>query len=307
MQNYRHSIYLSASWSSSHDLNLYVARRLIDDYGLLVVGDHKAYVNTPHERGLNYRARVEEILADCSGMVAVFPRKQWSQTTSPYMFLELLLAVRYGLPVLLLCETGVEVEWRADGDEVLLVFGARGVTSPRTISIKDVGGKDFRVPTLQSVHAIKLRQSTSVLNQPIFMPTVPGPENVPSSMPTLIEEFVGSFRPPQRRGSVFNVMPYAKEHERAVVAKAVFEETGLTCVNGSDVWAGAPFTRSEIVDQISGSRFVIADLSNNSRVYLRSRRCRRRGQGCLCRHANPRDETALWSRPTALDLLPDRS
>jgi hypothetical protein len=108
---YKHSVYLAASWSKEHtQLNEYVAAKLAEQYGLLVVGDHKAYRDTPHERGLEYPERVDEILQTCSGMVVVFPKKDYSQTTAPFIFLELVLATKHGLPVLLFCEEGVELE-----------------------------------------------------------------------------------------------------------------------------------------------------------------------------------------------------
>lgn len=268
VDNYRHSIYLSASWSHEHDpINFYVARRLVDEYGLLVVGDHKAYVNAPHERNLSYRDRVDEILQSCSGMVALFPRKSWEQTTAPYMFLELLLAMRHGLPVLLLCEEGVEVHWKNRGNDVLLTFGPGNVPPTRVLSVDDVCSDGFKVATLKNVHAVALERPMSI-NEPVFLPSDPEQATIPDVIPTLMEEFASSFRPPSKRSSVFNIMPYAKEHERVIVANAVFEETGLVCINGSDVWAGAPFTREEIIGQIRGAQFVIVDLSGNSRACI---------------------------------------
>lgn len=268
MHNYRHGIYLSASWSREHDpINLYVARRLVDEYGLLVVGDHKAYANAPHERNMSYRDRVDEILQSCSGMVALFPRKSWAQTTAPLMFLELLLAIHHELPILLLCEEGVDVRWENRDNDVLLTFGTDDTPHTKAISVHDVYRDDFKVSTLKNVYAIMLERPT-IVNEPAFLPRNPGQATGLDSMPTLIEEFVNNFRPPSKRGSVFNIMPYAKEHERVIVANAVFEETGLICVNGSDVWAGAPFTREEIIRQIRNAQLVIADLSENSGACL---------------------------------------
>ena len=88
MNRYRHSVYFAASWSNEHDqLNTYVVDKLVNKYRLLVLGDHKAYRDIPHERGLKYRGRVTEIIQMCSGIAVVFPFKNYAQTTAPFIFL----------------------------------------------------------------------------------------------------------------------------------------------------------------------------------------------------------------------------
>ena len=195
-------------------------------------------------------------------MVALLPHKRWRQTTAPYMFLELLLAVKHELPILLLCEEGVKVQWHDRRNDILLIFGDVQDDQLREIGEAEIMDPGFRVPTLRGVHAVALKRSRFV-NEPLMLPADLSSAG-PSAMPSLMEEFISNMQPPRRRGSVFNVMPFAKEKERRIVAQAVYEETGLFCVNGSDAWAGAPFTREEIVRRIRESEFVIADLSGNS-------------------------------------------
>ena len=85
IQNPKHTVYLAASWNDEHEeMNLHIAE-LLAAHGLVVVGDHRDYRDyrdAPHERGLDYRARVDEILVGCSGMALVFPKQHWAQTTS---------------------------------------------------------------------------------------------------------------------------------------------------------------------------------------------------------------------------------
>ncbi|MEU9422400.1 hypothetical protein AB0D87_05990 [Streptomyces sp. NPDC048342] len=265
---FKHSVYLAAPWSQEHDaINYYVVDKLANDHDLLVVGDHKVYRDTKHERGLGYRDRVEEILETCSGMVVVLPKKEYPQTTAPFIFLELLLAIKHNLPVLLVCEEGVEVTWSRGSGELTLNFGDTAEASD-PVSVDDVIGPDFTVPSLKFAHSV-VCPTRRFLNDPLFIPSDPtkiGPTS--NAFASLIEEYTSAFEKPQRNEYVFNIMPYAKPRERRVVADAVLEETGLPCINGSDTWSGAPFSREEICDKITEATFVIADLSGISRACI---------------------------------------
>jgi hypothetical protein len=270
VETYKHSVYLAASWSDDHeDLNSYVTYKLARQYGLLVVGDHKAYRDTPHERGLKYPERVNEILETCSGVVVVFPRKSYSQTTAPYIFLELLLALKHQLPVLLFCEEGVNIQWRKTREEIVLTFGDDAPDdASAAVSVETISEDTFQVASLRDAYRVVCHTSR-FFNEPVFLPHSPSDsEELSTAISSLVEEYTNDFRNPERQGYAFNIMPFAKEKERLGVASAVFEETGFACINGSDTWSGAPFSREEIIEKISNAVFVISDLSGLSRACI---------------------------------------
>jgi hypothetical protein len=269
VDTYKHTVYLAASWNPEHDgLNSFVADKLARNYGLLVVGDHKAYGKTPHERQLKYADRVNEILETCSGMVVVFPHKNYSQTTAPFIFLELLLAAKHSLPLLLFCEEGVKVECKKTGQELTLTFGDPNPEHSAPVSADDLAKDPFNISLLKATHSVLIDTKTFV-NEPIFLPHSPiDTADLLATVSTLIEEFSNSFREPEKRAYVFNIMPYSRQRERLVVAHAVFQETGIACINGSDPGMGGPFTREEISAKISNAFFIIADLSGLSRACI---------------------------------------
>jgi hypothetical protein len=208
----------------------------------------------------------KEILLTCSGIVVVLPRKSYPQTTTPYIFLEMLLAVRHRLPILLLCEQGIKLKLERGTGELVLIFGSPGDDSGAIVTADQVSKPSFQVSQLQRVHTV-ICPVSPLLGEPIFLPHVPRDSvELSSIISSRVEEFVGSFRQPERNAYVFLIMPYAKEWERLVVANAVYQETGLACHNASDAWGGAPFTREEIIQQIRDAWLVMADLSGLSRA-----------------------------------------
>ena len=264
----RHSVYLAASWSEEHNsMNAYVVEKLVSKYGLVVLGDHKAYRETRHERGLKYPQRVNEILQACSGMVIVFPYKNYPQTTAPFIFLELLLAAKHGLPVLLFCEEGIAIRWEQQRDQVELSFGIPPADST-AVAPEDIDVDAFDVTSLRNVHAIHLPSQT-LINRPCSLPRyLTDTDDLAKDAGSLIDEFCRSFPESEKSSYVFNIMPYLMAQERAVVASAVFEETGSMCINGSDAWGGGPFNRKAIKDKITNAWFAISDLSGLSQVCI---------------------------------------
>ncbi|MFG2782342.1 hypothetical protein ACGFY7_31415 [Streptomyces prunicolor] len=242
-----------------------MADKLATLSNLTVVGDHKVYLDIDHERKLRYRDRVEEILKNCSGMVIILPRKTYSQTTAPFIFLELLLAIKHNLPVLLVCEEGVKLAQQRSGDQLLFRFGAPS-HSEAPLSVDDLKNDDFRVDSLKFAHSIEIR-TTRFFNDPFYISGDPSAmSGADPALSSLIEEFTSVLDEPKEKGYVFNIMPYSKSQERLIVAAAVYQETGLACINGSDAWAGAPFSREEICEKIKGATFVIADLTGASKA-----------------------------------------
>lgn len=263
----KRNVYLAASWSSDHDaLNNYVVRELAVRHDLLLVGDHKTYRDQPHERGLRFRERVDENLRSCSGFVAMFPSKHYGQTTAPYMFLELLLAIKHKLPILILFEEGILVRKVNTEDGTNLVFGDVEITQENTLTLADINKKNFTTNSLIDKYSLSFRTS-EFFNKPIFL----SPNNLHSPNSDLFSttnDFIGSLIEPNDDAYFFHISPYNLERERFITSKAVFEETGLASVNASDHWGGGPFTREQIVETISNSSLNIADMTGHSRACI---------------------------------------
>jgi hypothetical protein len=240
LNDVKHTVYFATARGEEHQLaNSYVLNRLVRDFGLTVVGDHPAYMSSKHERGLRYRDRVEEILKTCSGMVLVFPKKDYEQTTSPYMFLELLLAIKNKIPALLFCEADVICRWAQSGDEVMLSFGDKR-NDGKVVSIQALEDANFRVQSLRDIFSIRLDLGT-FCNNPIHIdhPLADKPA-LHNSVLCVCDEFLNNLNEPRNNGHVFNIIRYGNDLQRQIIANAVFEETGLYCLNGSDEWSGAP-------------------------------------------------------------------
>ena len=92
----RQTVYLSASWAAQNrPLNLSIASLLANE-GLIVIGEHPT--RPSDQGGKDYPERVDEYLKNCAGIVCVFPvRPDRKQSTSSAMFIEVLVASKYGL------------------------------------------------------------------------------------------------------------------------------------------------------------------------------------------------------------------
>lgn len=236
---------------------MFIAELLSNEHGLTVVGDHR---DNPRER-LGYRARVDEILSGCVGIVMIFPREEYPETTNNRMFIELLLAVKHRLPVLIFCEDGVEVTSSSDDGDTKLTFGGSADTRGSVATLEQVLGTAFEVSELNNVHSVSFRTPpffeypTKISSSRVQL------EREASSINSKIRSLTEYFLAPPQAQYVFHIAPYSRALERAVTADVVYRTTGLECINASDDWAGAPFDRDEIMESIRNAFFVIADLS----------------------------------------------
>ncbi|WP_460491365.1 hypothetical protein [Dactylosporangium cerinum] len=169
----RHTIYLACSWQPRHEaLNLFVARKLMNEHGFLLVGDHQGYRRIPHPRGLNFRDRVDEVLGDCSGMVAILPKRDSLQTTTPNIFVEMLLAIQHGIPVLLICEEGVAIARTEEAGAVTLRFGSADGGTRRTATVSHVSPNSYDLDLIRSSDTLNVG-NPMFLNRPLMLPHDP--------------------------------------------------------------------------------------------------------------------------------------
>jgi len=258
--NPKHTVYLSASWHKEHEeINHYIARILADQYGLIVIGDHRDYRKEKNIRGLNYRDRVDEILNCCSGVVLIFPKQNWPQTTSSRMFVEFLLAAKQNLPILIFIEDGVEVEWERGNEETVFTFGMSKKSNELSVSLCEIIKESFRSSILNDIHSVKL-PTPIFLNDPIILSSNKEKRD-DDKVNSAIESFQNALLSNRQAQYAFIIAPYDQSSERQVIAETVFQETGLPSVNASDSWAGAPYDSKEIKTKITEAYFVIADLT----------------------------------------------
>jgi predicted nucleotide-binding protein len=242
---------------AKQDATLFMAGLLAEEHGLTVIGDHR---DSPRERG-SYRDRVDEMLSGCVGMVMIFPKEDFPETTNNRMFVELLLAAKHHLPLLIFCEDGVEFKCTFGSKQTKLTFGGSRDTDGAVVTLEQVKKESFEVSMLNGVHSVVFR-TPPFIERPIVVS--PNLHQIQAQAPTInakVRSFTENFWKPEVEQYVFNISPYSKVKERMVVADIVYRVTGLSCINASDAWAGAPFDREEIKDKICNAFFVIADLS----------------------------------------------
>ncbi|MCH4813662.1 hypothetical protein, partial [Vreelandella neptunia] len=125
MRDYPLKVYLSTSWHEADAALSSHVVKVLANANLTVVGDHHDYQrDDPFDRP--WTKRVHSLVSDCSGVVAILPSRESVQTTSPYMFPELLAAADHGLPLLLFTHQGIQLETR----ETILRFGENDGSQP---------------------------------------------------------------------------------------------------------------------------------------------------------------------------------
>jgi hypothetical protein len=122
MNDYPLKVYLSASWRGDNAvIDKLVATHLMRQ-GVTVLQDHPDNKTDPPIKP--WLRRVDLYMRDCGGLVAVLPfRPKDPQTTSPYMFPEILSAARHGLSILIFHHQGVRISRSDTAGAAEISFG----------------------------------------------------------------------------------------------------------------------------------------------------------------------------------------
>ena len=256
MKNYPNKVYLSSSWHEAEEaLSNYILDMLIAN-GLTVVGDEPEYKsNDPFKR--EWTSRILQNVSDCSALVIVFPKREEIQTTSPFIFPELLAADECGIPILVFHEQGVVIEKTATelGNE--LHFGSKNIGESLTYQelFVEYDANNEIDKKLNTYSTIKINK-TAVLEGPFAIP------DNSVNIKQIVSDFV-NFKIKRVQGRyVFNVLPFSlKQKEHVEIAKAVFEETGLPCRISLDSIGELQSMRKQWREALARSEFVIAEFS----------------------------------------------
>jgi hypothetical protein len=261
MEDYRRIVYFSGSWSPENEKKVLFIAELIARNGILVVGDHPDYQNI----GLGYSARVDKILKDCSGFVTFFPYEEKSrQTTSPYMFPELVYATKHKLPLLIFAEEGVNLNFECldskDQKHYIATFG----TPSDSINILNLGrleSEGYSDGLLEATCQLELDNIESKIG-PIRLPkNTDQIKNMRQMVETEIKRFCKMLIFREETSYVFNIIPFSMVNYHKEIAKSVIYETGLRCHTAKDSFGAEISARQKGHDYIEKAIFVISDLT----------------------------------------------
>ena len=260
MREYRHLLYLSASWRKKDKALTHFIAEMLAKHDLLVVGDHPCYKSEPHERGLDYPQRIDEIYKDCSGLVVILPKRETEQTTSPYMFPELLLATKYHLPVLIFCEEGVKVKLTKENDINILVFGSYKVTNGK-LNLIELENNKFENKLVEKTYQVEL-ENLSYLNAPISLPcNIEKLKEKQTEIGEHIDRFCNSLMQDKEKNYTFNIIPFSMINEHKEISRTVFYETSLPCYIATDNWGAGRSARNKWDAYLDNAEFIIADIT----------------------------------------------
>jgi len=255
MKEYPKKVYVSMSWKNTDfPLSKYIMDILIDN-NLTVVGDHPEYQkDDPFDR--SWVMRIHNLMEDCSALIVILPKKENMQTTSPYMFPEILSASIHKIPILLFHNQGVELKVINTKVGVNLRFGHNN-SGEELASIDYIKGKKnlAEIDTiLDEITTLRLRTGTSFIGP--YM--IPGSEDAIRICNDFVEQqvktVIGKY--------VFNVLPFSmKDKEHQIIAQSVFHETGLPCKIALDQIGESQDMRKQWEMLLRKSEFVIADLT----------------------------------------------
>ena len=256
MKEYPNKVYLSTSWHQADKaLSSFVVGLLMEN-GVTIVGDHPDYQkDDPFDRP--WTSRVLKLVSDCSALIIVLPERNGKQTTSPYMFPEILAADAHGIPILLFHHQGVSVKKTSTNSGYNLHFGIERTDNSLTYEElfveysenKEIDSKLDVFTTLKLVN-------TSKVDGPYQIPKggIDHKQVVFDFINFCVKRVAGSF--------VFNVLPFSlKDKEHVEISNAVFEETGLPCHIALDSIGKSQTMRIQWREVLSQSEFVIAEFS----------------------------------------------
>ncbi|CAK8713138.1 hypothetical protein KKHLCK_02170 [Candidatus Electrothrix laxa] len=255
MKSYPKKIYISASW---HETEAVFPAFLIEkfiDQNVTIVGDHPDYKeDDPFDR--SWVARIHKLISDCSALVAVFPKRTDVQTTSPYMFPEIISAALHNIPILMFSQSGVLIKSIKTKSGYNLHFGDSD--KKETLNSLDIVKNKFCLDEidrfLSDISILKLSTESEIS----------GPYELlgDDKIEDIVGRFVKGSKRPCRESYVFNIIPFSlvgREHKE--ISKAVFEETGLPCVTALDSIGDSQDMRSKWKESLSNAEFVIVELS----------------------------------------------
>ena len=259
MKDYNKKIYYSASWKDEDKhLTEYIAK-LLDEQGLLLVGDHPDFKKLHHERNLDYPARVSEILESCSGLVAVLPKRKQPQTTSPYMFIEILLASKYKLPILMFVEEDVKVNVNEiEANHIELSFGEGNMSSITYEDLESNGYRDKYIEQISNLRLVNQEVFSSFFNLPSNIPRVTHLEDAISDK---IQKFCNVLSLSKENQMVFNIIPFSMKESHRRIAKTVLKETGRPCCLANEKLKSDIGVREKGIQYIEEASFIISDIS----------------------------------------------
>ena len=258
MNDYPLKVYVAASWQSdSAVLDKLVVAHLIRQ-GITVVQDHPENKTAPPITPWFHR--VDLYMRDCSGLVAIFPfRNTGPQTTTPYIFPEILSAARRGLPILLFHHREVQLTLTHGPDVVEASFGSG---SGEVLNADQLFGD--QTPNVDKVDELISNACRLVLPQNIIFSSQPIPALQEKQTERLIEDFVTHIK---ARGEVdgpyvMNILAFVdRESVHPVIAGAVFKATGLKCRVSLDTQGKNNEQRNEWKRALRGAEFYVAELS----------------------------------------------
>ncbi|MCI5156883.1 MAG: hypothetical protein D3906_00280 [Candidatus Electrothrix sp. AUS1_2] len=256
MKSYPKKIYISASWRETEAVfPTFLVKKFISQ-NVTVVGDHPDYKeDDPFDR--SWIARIHKLISDCSALVAVFPERRNIQTTSPYMFPEIISAALHNIPILIFSQAGVLIKSIKTNAGYNLHFGdsrKKGYLDSldivkKKILLDEVDKILSAVTTLQLSTDVEIRGPYKLSDKEINI------ENI-------VRDFVKSIKRPCSESYVFNIIPFSiADREHKEISKAVFEETGLPCVTALDSIGDCQDMRSKWKESLSRAEFVIVELS----------------------------------------------
>ena len=255
MKGYKKKVYVSMSWKNSDfPLSKFVVEKFINN-DLTVVGDHPEYQkDDPFER--SWITRIHSLMEDCSGLVVILPSKENAQTTSPYMFPEILSASIHQIPILLFHHQGVHLKAKKTKIGINLHFGNE--SNRRELSTLDFLHHKKEIVEIDSelntINSLKL-QIGSFFKGPFV---IPGNDDIGQICSDFIENQIKRVR----GKFVFNIIPFSmRKREHVAIAKGVFKETGLPCHVALDFIGESQNMRNQWESQLKKCEFVIADLT----------------------------------------------
>lgn len=255
MNNYPNKVYLSTSWN---DADAALSDYVVDIFAQLditVVGDHKDYQkHDPFNR--SWIIRIDKLISDCSALVAIYPHKEFEQTTSPYMFPELLSASLHQIPIIIFHHQDVNIKITTTKVGKNIWFG--GTENSKNIATIDVLKEKIRLEEideiLSDIGVVKLTTHAAV-EGPYVLPGT-------NKVDVILTDFIDKYVKPKNGCFVFNILPFSKiQSEHILISKAVFEETGLPCLVATDVIGEDQSMRQQWKSLLDRAEFVIAEFS----------------------------------------------
>lgn len=255
MKDYPKKVYLSTSWRPSETpiSNFLVSSLAMNN--LTVVGDHPEY-KKDDPFGRHWIDRTYQLLKDCSALAVVLPSRETIQTTSPYIFPEILAADHQGLPIIILADRNVAIKKFKAGDGCNLHFG--GNAEKKTLRSDALFETEIDASSadtlLESITSIELRGTRHLDGPHLMLPDT----DIRSAIDQFVENHVKN-----REGTyAFNIIPFSmKDREHVEISKILFEETGLPCYLAIDNYRIDLELRAQWRRKITDAEFVIAELS----------------------------------------------